>query len=203
MKQKILCIVVFVVMLISNTDALTILSPGATWEYTFVDPTSDPAWNKTTGIGGIWLSGPAPFGNVYSGDFGYQFGTYWPENWSWGDDLWVRTSVDLSVFDLSSVRWDIGVDNGFTLYTNGFLVAGYNAEGYTGRWEYSGDFSGVSLNQGTNIIAVALEDHGGLTAFDMQITGDHVVSEPSTLLLLGSGLSGLIGLAGLRKKFKI
>ena len=45
-----------------------------------------------------------------------------------------------------------------------------NAEEYTFRWEYSGDF-GAALVPGVNVIAVALEDHGGATAFDMEITG--------------------------------
>ena len=45
-------------------------------------------------------------------------------------------------------------------------VASDNAEGFTFRWEYSGTFP--SLNAGTNVIAVALEDHGGATAFDME-----------------------------------
>jgi hypothetical protein len=50
-------------------------------------------------------------------------------------------------------------------------------------------FGGALVN-GENWLAVELEDHGGLTAFDMQVTGDPV-PEPATLLLLGSGLTGL------------
>jgi hypothetical protein len=162
-----------------------ILAPGSTWEYTFSTPSSD--WNTTSGG---WTTGPAPFGNNtggYSGDpsglFDYQ--TYWAADGSDGYDLWVRMAVDLTNYDLSTVQWDLGVDNGFALYMNGAAVAAANGEGYTYRWEYSGDFSGVTLNQGINIIAVALEDHGGLTAFDMQVTGTPV-PEPASVLALGA-----------------
>ncbi len=182
-----------VVVTAAPAVASTLLPTGHIWEYTFTNPTGDPTWNTTTGVGGIWSSGSAPFGNVSGGDFGY--GTYWPASGSWGDDLWVRTTIDLTGVDLSTVLWDLGVDNGFTLYANAALVSAFNAEGYTFRWEYSGGF-GSALTSGINVIALALEDHGGLTAFDMQITGTHVTSvpEPSTVILLGTGLASLIGL---------
>jgi lipopolysaccharide export system protein LptC len=39
---------------------VTPLPPGHTWEYTFTDPTGDPAWN-TTGVWGTSALGAAPF----------------------------------------------------------------------------------------------------------------------------------------------
>lgn len=178
---------------VSHADV--ILNPGALWDYTFTDPTGDPSWKTTTGVGGIWSAGYAPFSNVSSGDFAYN--TYWPASPTWGDDLWARTAIDLTGYDLSTISWGLGVDNGFSLFVNGTLVASHNAEGFTWRWEYSGSFASSVLNSGINIIAVALEDHGGLTAFDMEITGTRLptaVSEPSALALLGIGclLAGLI-----------
>ena len=172
------------------THAAVLLAPGSTWEYTFTDPTGDSTWNTTTGVGGTWSSGPAPFGNS-GGDFAP--GTVWPASGSPGDDLWVRTNLDLTGIDLGSVNWDLGVDNGYKLYINGVLVSSDNAEGFTFRWEYSGAFVSGDLLSGLNVIAVALEDHGGLTAFDMQVTGEtepeQIVPEPSTSALLLAGLA--------------
>ncbi len=153
---------------LAQSTETVILPPGSTWEYTFSDPTSDPGWNRTTGG---WASGPAPFGSSPGLDPNFQARTEWPADGSDGDDLWIRTTVDLSNADLSAVVWQLGVDNGFTLYVNGKLIDSGNAEGYTNRWEYSGTFAADDLVAGENVIAVALEDHGGATAFDMQVTG--------------------------------
>jgi hypothetical protein len=178
----------------STAQAATILAPqSGAWEYTFVDPTAG-AWNTTTGGG--WATGAAPFGNCAVvchgsdplGQFNYN--TLWNADGADGDDLWVRRAVDFTGYDLSTIAWDLGVDNGFKLYLNGVLVGGTNAEGYTFRWEYSGAFGAAAL-PGINILAVALEDHGGLTAFDMQITGTAVPEPGSTFALLLTGLGAL------------
>ena len=195
--MSVLLIVAIFMPVCAQADA--ILAPGHTWEFTFTDPTLDSNWATSTGG---WNTGPAPFGNYTIGSYdpaGYfSYNTLWAADGSDGDDLWVRTTIDLTSYNLATIRWDLGVDNGFKLYANGALVSAANGEGYTYRWEYSGDFSSVSLNSGINVFAVALEDHGGLTAFDMQITGSPVPVPPA-ILLLGSGL---VGLLTVRRRFK-
>jgi hypothetical protein len=179
----------------ARADPITVLPAGAVWNYTFTDPTSDPTWNTTTGVGGIWASGSAPFGNCpvagcsgFTTDF--DANTFWPadNSGSLDDNLWVRTAVNLPG-QLKSLDFNLGADNGYKLYVNGTLVSADNAEGYTFRWEYSG---GIPLNlvgPGANVIAVALEDHGGLTAFDMELLGTPT-PEPTTAVLCAIGLLG-------------
>ena len=184
--------------------AAVILPPGSTWEYTFTNPTGDASWHTTTGTAG-WLSGPAPFSDDFdAGEFSNVSGTPWvSDGGDTADDLWVRLSVNLTGWDLSSIMFHLGVDNGFKLYANGNLVAEKNEEGYTSRWEYVGSINPGDLNSGMNVIAVALEDHGGRTAFDMQLTGERgsvnaVPDGATTALLL---LGGIGAAAAARRHF--
>jgi hypothetical protein len=137
----------------------------------------------------------APFGNVSTGAFGYN--TYWAADGIDGFDLWLRITVELPA--ISQLQYDLGVDNGFELWLNGTSIAADNAGGYTYRWEYSDLIDTSSLYLGTNYIAIALEDHGGWTAFDMQLTGNPVPI-PGAVWLLGSGLAGIAGIRLRRKK---
>jgi len=126
----------------------------------------------------------------YAGLFSYK--TLWLPDGSDGDDLWVRQSTDLTGFDLNTIRWDLGVDNGYKLFINGTLASNGNAEGYTYRWEYSGLFATSLVHSGVNIVAVALEDHGGLTAFDMQVHGTAVPTPSALIGILGMSVIGLV-----------
>ena len=143
----------------------TIITPNSSYEYS---STSYLNWQNN--LGG-WSVGNAPFGNVsngYSGVTEFNYQTYWSAN----TDLYLRKAIDLTYYDLSSIEWFIGVDNGYTLYINGVQVSSANAGGFTYRWEYSGLLDSINLIQGINIIAILAEDMGGLSAFDMMLTGN-------------------------------
>ena len=181
----------------SVSRAAIIVPPGAIWEYTFSDPTGNPIWNTTTGA---WTTGAAPFSSRPDGDFGAN--TPWPVDGSdLDDDLWLRVAVDLTGYDLNTIDYDLGVDNGFKLYANGNLIASDNAEGGTSRWEYSGTIESGSLLSGFNVFAVALEDHGEGTSFDMQVSGTPkaggVPDGGSTAMMIALG--GILAVAARRK----
>ena len=166
-----------------------ILSPGSQWEYTFDDPGPNLDW--TVEEGG-WTIGPAPFSNTTEGLFAQ--GTAWEsDETADGDDLWVRTTFDLTgISDLSSIAWDIGIDNGFSLFLNGQFVQAENKEGDAHRWDYSGLFDEADLLPGENHVALALEDHGGGTGFDFQVGIYCEVPEAaSSGLLLGCAFTGI------------
>ncbi len=190
------CTLALSIMLFSVTaSASIILAPGSIWQYTFADPTANTGWNNLGFDDSGWNTGAAPFSNCDAcPDPNFNKVTNWSADGLDGDDLWVRAQIDLTNIDLSTLAWDLGVDNGFKLYANGIQIGAGNAEGFTYRWEYSGNFTGALLVQGINVIAVALEDHGGATAFDMQVRGDIRVAapEPGSMLLLLLGLSGFV-----------
>ena len=180
-------------LLISTANSATYITHGATYQYTFTNPGS--GWEQPGFDDSQWNMGLAPFGNQSRGDFAYK--TYWAADGSDGFDVWLRITVELPA--MSQLQYDLGVDNGFELWLNGTSTAAGNAGGYTTRWEYSGLIDTSSLYSGTNYIAIALEDHGGNTAFDMQLTGNPVPT-PGAVWLLGSSIAGLAGIRLRRKK---
>ncbi len=148
---------------LDNNVVDSLIRPGDNWEYTFTPPTGN--W-KTT-IGG-WTTGNAPFGNANPANP--------PEftavtNWAVYTPLFVRKRINLRQYDLTNIRWFLGVDNGYTLYVNGTQISAGVAEGFTFRWEYSGQVPPALLTNGDTYVAIELVDNGGLTAFDMMMTG--------------------------------
>jgi hypothetical protein len=175
-------------------SAVTIVSAGDSYKY--VGATSlesfvgslvnwqDPSYDDTG-----WHTGSAVFSNV-GGIGSNPQNTYWEAD----HDPKLRKHVNLTD-NLLNAQVKIAVDNGFDLYINGTFVATANAEGFTYYWEYDFPVTASLFHPGDNLIALQLEDHGGATAFDMEITGDYEVSsvpEPATYVALGLGALALI-----------
>lgn len=205
MKGLICAVVVTAALTATAAHAAAVLPPKSTWEYTFTDPGPGLDWTTTTGVGGIWLSGDAPFGNTTGVDPDFDFQTFWTAAGARSvgtPELWVRKEVDFTGFDIATAAWQLGVDNGYKLWLNGDFISEANAGGFTSRWEYSGTFGGT-LNPGNNIIALALDDYGGFTAFDMQITADAKTPDTPAIPLpagLPLMLGGIAALATLHRR---
>jgi hypothetical protein len=145
-----------------------IFGPWSNYEYSFEGQAV--GWQNQ--LGG-WTIGQAPFGSDNSGvPSDFLANTYWPSDGNDGIDLYLRKEFILDAsFDLNSIYYDFGVDNGLTMWVNGNQVIQVYEEGYTSRWEYSGLIPSSFLNYGSNIIAIGCDDTGGATAFDMQLRG--------------------------------
>lgn len=169
--------------------ATIIVSTGDSYKY--IDATtattfggSTSGWETLAYNDSGWFTGNAVFGNSGAIESN-PVQTQWDANF----DPKLRKIVNLSsTFSQVTVR--IAVDNGFDLYVNGTLAGSANAEGYTNYWEYEFDISPSLLTAGNNIIAVQLEDHGGATAFDMEIEG--IVPEPASMSALAIGALALL-----------
>lgn len=128
-----------------------------------------------------WATGNSAFGNNYS----------LPQATAWAadTDLALYTTFTLGGAASGNLTLNVASDNGFLVFLNDQLLAKENAEGYTSYWEYTFTNSSALLTQGTNVIKVLAEDHGGATFFDMRLTGN--VPEPGSLALAGLALVGL------------
>ncbi len=180
-----LLMIVLLVATVEGIKADILVSQGDTFDYATVPV---DLWSNWSSAGyssfdwqnATWTPGTAPFGNVGQ-----------PTSWSANTDLALTKTINVNG-TVSNATLYAGVDNGFIFFINGAEVARQNEEGGWGYWEYSIPVAGTFLHPGNNTVQVILEDHGGLTGFDMMLTADVLpVPEPATLLLLGTGLFGL------------
>ena len=148
--------------IISPAIYLANITQGSVFEYSSTVP---PAGWQTSSGG--WPQGALPFSGVNTGSVPNS--TYWPL----GSTYYLRKQIDLSNYNLSSINWSIGVDNGYSLYLNGVLISSDNQGGPATEWEYIGDFPQNLLNLGTNYIALIISDDGaGGASFNMKVTGN-------------------------------
>jgi hypothetical protein len=148
--------------IISPAIYLANITQGSVFEYSSTVP---PAGWQTSSGG--WPQGALPFSGVDTGSVPNT--TYWPL----GSTYYLRKQIDLTNYNLSSINWSIGVDNGYSLYLNGVLISSDNQGGPATEWEYIGDFPQNLLNLGTNYIALIISDDGaGGASFNMKVTGN-------------------------------
>jgi len=175
---------------VANADPATFVSQGASWNYAATQSDLWQNWSSA-GYGSFdWSSATWSIGNAAFGNSGSP-ATYWAPN----TDLALQTTYNLSGTINGNLTLNVASDNGFIVFVNGTQVAKANAEGFTSYWEYSLSVDPSVFVQGTNVIEVLAEDHGGLTFFDMQMKGDvtaPVVPVPGAALLASMGV-GLVG----------
>jgi hypothetical protein len=166
----------------------TFVTTGQVWSYSTL--TVD-LWSDWAGAGiaqyaqnnGVWNNGASAFGS------GGTFATAWTA----GTDLAMTTSFEFSGGVTGALNLHVASDNGFIVFLNGVQLAKENAEGFTSYWEYEYALDPALLQQGTNVLQVLAEDHGGITFFDMQLDANvSAVPEPAMPALLGTALLALV-----------
>ena len=161
-----------IISIITNQASNILINPGdrnqaihgSSFEYSLNTPTQN--WQTEIGI---WNTGYLPFVGINTGALPNS--TYWPL----GTTCYLRKQIDLTNYDLSTIHWNIAVDNGYTLYVNGNPVSNSFEGGPAIEWEYQGTFQSNMLHSGINNIAIKIVDDGaGAASFNFLMKGEPV-----------------------------
>jgi len=122
-----------------------------------------------------------------------------PKNWAVNTETAIVYEIDAGPTGLNDVVARFGVDNGIFVWLDGIFLNGWLQPGGAGMYEYTQSLG--SLSSGSHFLQILREDHGGGTGYNVLVEGDIApVPEPSTILLLSSGLLGLGWYGRKRKK---
>lgn len=191
---------------VSQAALVSLIDQSSLWEFTDQTASLGTQWSSVTynsfdWSGASWQTNYGPFGNTLDPNFPTY--SYWPA----GRHLALQQTFSISGALNTPLTLNIGADNGFLVFVNGNNeIARNNPSNATSYWRYSYLLPTDHFLTGSNLIQVLAEDNNYTTYFDLQLTGDvnpaipvDAVPEPATLLLLGTGLFGMIGFG--RKKF--
>lgn len=148
------------------------------------DVTEAPDLSAAAAVLGDWLNPTSPYLSA-SGWSSTPVSV--PTNWAVGTE--VAIVYEFEAVAIEGLVASFGSDNGIYVWLDGVFKGGSVRPGPASLGEHVFDLGDLGL--GTHSLQILLEDHGGTNGYDVLITAQSVIPEPSTGSLLGLGLVAL------------
>jgi hypothetical protein len=162
----------------------TYVAEAATWLYHAAPPPAD--WTLPGALDDPeesgWRLGCAPFS---SNGCGFAPGTDWPISAT----LHLRQHVWLAGGETGLSAY-VAIDNDFEMFVNGTRVGSLVHEGCATRWDAVVPIPDAVLVSGDNVLAVRITDRGGISNFEMTLSGTSPAGCPPGCALLPCGTPG-------------